>query len=193
MNILEKANQFYRNYAKADSWETAVFANVKRMENDTRGQFGEQLVSEALHLNENFVFDMDSTNSNVHPDGHYDLKVNGVRIEVKTSCRTTSTVWQHEPLYAEAVCDLVVFIDFDYDVFHISVIPSIDLPLGRTSPYFINKKGTLRKNKDDGYKLDFSMKTIRDLTSFGLTRTFDADASIQDIADYIGGKLNEFV
>lgn len=193
MNILEKADQFYRNYAKEDSWETAIFANIKRMENDTRGQFGEQLVSEALHLNENFVFDMDSTNSNVHSDGHYDLKVNGIRIEVKTSCRTSQTVWQHEPLYAEAVCDLVVFIDFDYNVFHISVIPSNDLPLGRTSPYFVNKKGTLRKNKDDGYKLDFSAKTIRDLTAFGLTRTFGAEATVQDVAKYIGGKLNEFI
>lgn len=192
MNILEKANQFYKNYAKADSWETAIFANVKRMENDTRGQFGEQIISEALHLNENFVFEMDSTNSNVHSDGHYDLKVNGVRIEVKTSCKSSNT-WQHEPLYAEAVCDLVVFIDFDYDVFHISVIPSRDLPLGRPSQYFINKKGTLRKNKDDGFKLDFSAKTIRDLTSFGLTRTFDSNATVQDIVDFIGGKLNELI
>ena len=84
---------------------------------------------------------MDYTNSNKHFDGHYDLKVNGRRIEVKTSCQTSKGVWQHEPLYAEEVCDLVIFIDFGYDFFHISVIPSKDLPLGRTSPYFINKKG----------------------------------------------------
>lgn len=193
MNILEKANSFYKEYTKADSWETAIFTNVKRMENDTRGRFGESIVSEALHLNKNFVFDMDYTNSNKHFDGHYDLKVNGRRIEVKTSCQTSKGVWQHEPLYAEEVCDLVIFIDFGYDFFHISVIPSKDLPLGRTSPYFINKKGTLRKNKDDGYKLDFSKKTISDLIGFKLTKTFEADATIQDIANFIGGKLNEFV
>ena len=192
MNILEKADQFYKDYAKADTWETAVFANVKRMENDTRGQFGEKLVSESLHLKEKFVFDMDCTNSNVHSDGHYDLKVNGIRIEVKTSCKS-GTSWQHEPLYAEAVCDLVIFIDFDYDTFHISIIPSRDLPLGRPSKYFIRKQGTLRKNKDDGYKLDFSAKSIRDLTNFGLTRTFNSNATIQDIADFIGGKIDEFI
>lgn len=193
MNILEKADEFYKEYAKADSWETAIFASIKRMENDTRGLFGERIISEALHLNENFVFDMDCTNSSKHSDGHYDLKVNGVRIEIKTSCQTSAEVWQHEPLYAEAACDLVIFVDFGYDFFHISVIPSKDLPLGRSSPYFINKKGILRKNKDDGYKLDFSKKTIRDLTGFGLTQAFGADATIQDIAIFIGGKLNEFV
>lgn len=193
MNILEKANEFYRDYAKVDPWEDAIFAKIKRMQNDTRGQFGEKIVSEALHLNENFVFDMDCTNSNKHADGHYDLKVNGVRIEVKTSCHTSGGTWQHEPLYAEDVCDLTIFIDFSYDFFHISVIPSKDLPLGRDSQYFINKKGHLRKNKDDGYKLDFSQKTIRDLTAFGLTQTFNADATTQDIANFIGGKLNEFV
>ena len=186
MSILEKANQFYKDYAKIDPWEDAVFAKVKSMQNDTRGQFGEQIVSEALHLNEAFVFDMDSTNSNKHADGHYDLKVNGIRIEVKTSCHTSSMTWQHEPLYTEDACDLVVFIDFSYDLFHISVIPSRDLPLGRDSDYFGNKHGHLRKNKDDGYKLDFSKKTIGDLTRFGLTQTFDANATIQDVATFIG-------
>lgn len=193
MNILEKANNFYKEHAEIDPWETAVFANVKRMESDIRGSFGEHLVSEALHSSENFVFDMDCTNSNIHSDGHYDLKVNGVRIEVKTSCHTANGSWQHEPLYAEPVCDLVVFIDFGYDYFYISVIPSKDLPLGRTSPYFINKKGCLRKNKNDGYKLDFSKKTISDLSKFGLVQVFGADATNQDICTFIGGKLNEFV
>lgn len=193
MNILEKADQFYKDHQQEDTWETATFVSIKRMENDARGEFGEKIISEALHLDESFFFDMDSTNSNVHPDGHYDLKINNVRIEVKTSCRTSNRVWQHEPLYVEEACDLVIFVDFDYDNFYISVIPSKDLPLGRMSPYFINKKGTLRKNKDDGYKLDFSMKTIRDLTSFGLTSTFDSNATIQDIASFVGGKIHEFI
>ena len=44
MNILEKANSFYKEYTKTDSWETAIFTNVKRMENDTRGRFGEYCI-----------------------------------------------------------------------------------------------------------------------------------------------------
>lgn len=193
MSILTEANEFYIAYANRDPWEDAAFGTVKRMENDVRGRFGEKIISDALHCSQAMTFDMDFTNANNHDDGHYDLKVNGVRIEIKTSCRTEKCVWQHEPLYRANVCDLVVFLDFDYDLLHLSVIPSTDLPLDRPSPYFIGKKGTLRNGKTDGYKLDFSNKTIKDLAKFGLIKTYDASVQSTDLTCFLEEKINEFI
>ena len=191
--IALQAKEFYETYSAKDPWEQSAFRWVKKMENDTRGQFGERMISEALHLHSNFTFDMDYNNQNLHEDGHYDLKINGKRIEVKTSCRTVGGSWQHEPLYADDKCDIVIFVDFDYDNLHLSVLKSEDLPLGRTSEFFKNKKGCLRKNKDDGYKLDFSNKTIRDLIAFGLAKTYDATVTVEQISEFLGDRINELI
>lgn len=183
--ILEEIYDYYTKYTTVDKWENAKFKYLKKMENDTRGEFGEKFISNILHLDNYFVFEMDTTNNSTHNDGHYDLKVNGKRIEIKTSCCTGSGVWQHEPLYSNDKCDLVIFVDFDYDEFHITVVESSDLPLGKESPLFPRKHATLRKNKDDGYKLDFSKTTIKKLKEFGVCRTYDEMSDYYDIKDFI--------
>lgn len=192
-SILEKGKEYYNNYSQKDPWENATFSIIKKMENDVRGSFGEKIISEALHQINELSFDMDYTNKSIHEDGHYDIKINGLRIEIKTSCRTVASVWQHEPLYADSSCDIVIFIDFDYDDFYISIVDCNDLPLGHTSCLFPNKKGTLRKNKNDGYKLDFSRKNINNLVDLGLSKKFTAKATIEDITSFVGEKVCELI
>ena len=186
--IIKKASDWFNNTHQATPWENAIFKDVYNMTNDARGQFGESIISDACHMiNANIQEDI--TNTNVKNDGaHYDIKVNDYRIEVKTSCISTSDAWQHEPLYFENVCDKVIFIDFSYDCFYIAVVDNVDLPLGgRDNPTMFGRKhGTLRKNKDDGFKLDFSKTTINTLIKSGHCKKFEASATIEDVAEWIG-------
>lgn len=191
--ILDDINDYYAKFTQKDEWEDAPFAKIKKMENDTRGEFGEKLISNILHLDKDFIFDMDTTNNSIHNDGHYDLKINGKRIEIKTSCCTAAKLWQHEPLYKDNQCDIVIFVDFNFDEFYITVLKSDDLPLGKDSDFFPNKHATLRKNRDDGWKLDFSQTTLKNLANFNVCATFTPNTPYEDIKNFIKEKLNELI
>lgn len=162
-------NDIYNASQKDNPWINSSYEKINALTNDARGKFGEQLISAVFHQIPCRI-DQDISDNSVHPDGHYDLKVDGVRIEVKTSANLKN--WQHEPLYAEDMCDVVIFVDFTPESYNVSFILSDDLPLGKNSPLMPNKHGTLRKNKDDGYKLDFSKKTFMDLKLTGVCETF---------------------
>ena len=56
MSFIDEANSFYKSYCNADPWDIAPFSSIKKMENDTRGQFGEKIISEAFHLDSKKYF-----------------------------------------------------------------------------------------------------------------------------------------
>ena len=189
--ILEKLHDYYLQTHVNSPWENAKFKDIYYMTNDARGQFGEKLISEIFHALR-YAIDKDVSNVNIHPDGHYDIKVNGKRLEVKTSCLSSSLMWQHEPLYKENVCDGVIFIDFDCNVFYITIVKNDELPLGKSvEKLFGRKHGTLRKNKDDGYKLDFSRTTINNLIKENRCKKFDSGVSMEDLKHFVEEHFND--
>ena len=158
------------------------------MENDCRGKIGEIIVSNSLHKFSDLFFNLDISDINKHEDGIYDLKINNKRIEVKTSCHTADFCWQHEPLYKENKCDIIIFIDFTYNSFYISYCLDEELPLGKDNELLFGKKhGTLRKNKDDGYKLDFSRATIKKLIENNRCKEFSDKTNYDEIANFLRG------
>lgn len=189
MDMAKTLSSFMKNQNKQENpWDTAIFGDLYRLPNDTRGKFGEQVISKLIHYL-NWDIQMDASDVNSHDDGHYDIKANNLRIEVKTACRGTNESWQHEPLYDNAindVCDYIVFLDFSYDCYYLTVCKSMDLPLGgRSNPVmFGNKHGTLRKNKDDGYKFDFSRTTINTAIKAGVCKQFNADTELHEVAEW---------
>ena len=186
--ILEMAHDWYEKTRKTSPWDTALFKDVYNMTNDARGAFGEHIFSKAIHSLK-WNIQVDTSNSNIHEDGHYDIKANNQRIEIKTSCLSTNG-WQHEPLYKNDECDWAVFIDFYYDFFYITIIKNNDLPLGKDSEFFKGKHATLRKNKSDGYKLDFSQKNINNLIKKNKCKKFNPDATIDEISIWIQEGFN---
>lgn len=165
-----------------DRWKTSPFREIKELTNDARGELGETIVSTIFH-SLGYEIDEDITNQNVKENGHYDLKVRDQRIEVKTTCADKQ--FQHEPLYTNNVCDLVVFLDFTYDKYWLTICKNGELPLGRDNKDFGNKHGTLRKNKDNGYKLDFSFTTIKSLIATGHTKQFTENSSIEELQSFV--------
>lgn len=168
--------------SKAD-WHSSPFYKLTLLNNDSRGEVGEQIISQIFHkLDYNIQEDCSTTV--LREDGHYDLKVDNQRIEIKTSINTS--FWQHEPLYYADVCDIVIFLDFRYNDFVITICKREDLPLKEENvSLFGKKKGTLRKNKDDGYKLDFSLKTFSVLEQTDNCKVFLENASIEEMAQFI--------
>lgn len=183
--MINLINTFCEEHKSADIWSNSPFKGVKELTNDHRGKLGEIIISQVFHYL-NYNIDDDISDNNIKPDGHYDLKVENQRVEVKTAC--AETTFQHEPLYRANVCDIVIFVDFTYDKYWISICKNNELPLGKDSEIFggaKGKHGTLRKNKDDGWKLDFSRAVINRFIKIDYARSFDENSSIQEIANFI--------
>lgn len=186
-NLIEN---FCLEHREKDEWTDSPFKGIKELTNDARGELGELIISKLFHYL-NYEINEDITNINRKEDGHYDLKVRGKRIEVKTTCAVKQ--FQHEPLYKENVCDIVVFLDFTYDRYWLTICKNDELPLGKDSVLFGRKHGTLRKNKDDGYKLDFSYSTIQTLIQHKNCKEFYDESSIKDLSFFVNEWWNKNV
>lgn len=177
-----------------DPWQDSPYRDFLNLTLDTRGKLGEQIISQALSNsgNANIIIEENTSDVNVKGDGvHYDMKINGLLIEIKTAYRGKNNNWQHENLYVSAA-DMSIFLDIDYQGLYITVIPEKLLPLGKDSPIFGRKHGTLRKNKDDGYKLDFSQTTLKTFFVYGenYCKYFDeSEASLENIGQFIAERI----
>lgn len=97
------------------------------------------------------------------------------RVEVKTSLNESN--WQHEPIYAAPCWDRLVLIDINYDHIYISFfthsqLTCILVPEASKHPQ-LGKGATLRKHVDDGYKFDFSPRTIQNGLTYKHTFSYD--------------------
>lgn len=177
-----------------DPWHDSPYQDFLNLTLDTRGKLGEQIISQAISNsgNSNVIIEEDVSDVNVKGDGvHYDMKINGLLIEIKTAYRGKGNSWQHENLYVSAA-DMSIFLDIDYQGLYVTVVPENLLPLGKDSPIFGRKHGTLRQNKDDGYKLDFSPTTIKTLCAYGedYCKYFDeSEASLENIGQFIAERI----
>ena len=200
--MLEIEAMIHKAYKKEcvtkNPWEDSPYKELVKLTLDARGKIGEEIVSAAIKRanNANIVIEEDVSDVNAKGDGiHYDIKVNGQLIEVKTAYRGTANSWQHENLYKTAA-DMTIFIDFDYHGIYISIFPEFVLPLGKDSEVFGRKHGTLRQNKTDGYKLDFSLTCFKNFAKYDDAYSIYLDASkanLEDIGIFITERILTYV
>lgn len=180
-----------------DPWETSPFKDLLKLTIDTRGKIGEQIISQSLHADSNNIFNEDISDINKHEnDKHYDLKVNDLSIEVKTAYRDSNDSWQHENIYQTNGSDIIVFVDFDYTQFYITIVSTNDIPfkdIRDNTIMFGRKHTTLRKGKEDGHKFDFSQHTIDTLITAGACQTFSSDATPSEIAKFYERRMKNYV
>lgn len=192
-------NAYIVEQQQNDPWHNSPYRDLLKLTPDARGKMGEAIVSEALHQanNSKILIEEDYSDVNVKGDNvHYDMKINGLNVEIKTAYRGKSGSWQHENLYRNAA-DMTIFVDFDIDGIYFAVILENQLPLDDyNKELFGRKKATLRQNKDDGYKLDFSATTYKTLMSHNdnYAKFFVAEkAGLFDIGSFIAERILNYV
>ena len=187
-------NAYIKEQNENNPWVNSPYKELLNLTIDQRGKIGEEIVSNAIKQanNPNINIEEDITDVNEKGAGiHYDIKVNNQLIEIKTAYRDKSNKWQHENLYKTAAT-MTIFIDFDYDGIHISIIPESLLPLGKDSEIFGRKHGTLRQNKDDGFKLDFSRTQFTNFAKYNndYYTYFDANTlTLKDVGNFITERI----
>ena len=162
---------------RTDYWKDSPFELLHALENDERGKWGEAFLHKLL-TKAGVPNTWDGDCNTDAEDGTYDIKLTASplsRVEVKTSLNESN--WQHEPIYAAPRWDRLVLIDINYDHIFISVfthsqLACILVPGSAKHPH-LGKGATLRKDKEDGYKFDFSPATINNGLTHGYTFSYD--------------------
>ena len=195
MNIPELIHEEKIKQNTNNPWETSPYKEFPELTIDARGKIGERICSISCKTKSNIIIEEDISDVNAKGNNtHYDIKINGKYIEVKTSYRDKNDNWQHENIYKNSEhCDAVLFIDFDYHGIHFSLFKTKDLPLSTDSPFFPSKHATLRKNKDDGYKLDFSRRTISNFKNNHYIFLSENNVTFDEIGNFIEKELFNYV
>ena len=172
-------------------WKDSPYKELLDLTIDGRGWVGEQICSLSCKTSDKISIEEDVSDVNEKgANTHYDIKINGEYIEIKTAYRDKSNSWQHENIYKNSsFCDRVLFIDFDYDGIRVSMFKTVELPLGISAPLFPNKHATLRQNKDDGYKLDFSRRTFDNFKGNHYKFFTAKEATYENIGKFIASEM----
>jgi hypothetical protein len=184
--LVNEAKRAYQEQESENPWLTSKFGVMNKLKLDFSGKAGERY----LHsICVNLEIPCEFTEDKIDANGHYDMHILDLRVEVKTARRSNKKVnYQHEGLKNEG-CDAFAFIDvspIDSCIYLTLLSGNTDLskkiiPLG--------KKAHLRLATDGVYKLDFSARTLRLGLEGGLTFKIDGHTTEDELRSFIVGSL----
>lgn len=174
-------------------WAGSKFEFISDLKIDYSGKVGEITIYEFLKENTDWeiIFNGDS---NTNPeDGTYDIKINGLRGEIKTARLGKSSTknkfggnFQHENLKNSDECDYIILLDFEPNQYHITILDSkIDLKkpieqFNNITPH--NRPGT------NNFKLDLKRSTsIEESKKRGFSLVdIKEDTDCKEIIEFFG-------
>lgn len=182
--LIQTQDEVRAQVGSVNPWEYSIFKELVSFSADKRGELGERWVSDWIGASDIEVIDDVTTKTNFGEA--FDMIIEGdVKVEIKTAYRGLSNSWQHENLYKLGCCAYVVFVDVDYTSIYLSIVEMEHIPFDARNAMF-GKKATLRQGRSDGYKLDFSPTTIKNLTKAGKTLTIDPNTTTnEEISSFI--------
>ena len=184
--LVEEASKAYREQNNGNPWLTSKFGVMNELKLDFSGKAGERF----LHsICVNLGIPCEFTEDIIDTEGHYDMHILDLRVEVKTARRSNKKVnYQHEGLKNEG-CDGFAFIDIDPidDAIYLTLLSgNIDLSKKIIT---LGKSAHLRLATEGVYKLDFSGKTLRLGLEDGLTFRIDNSTTKDELRSFIVDSL----
>lgn len=156
MDILELANAVFdeieNEVNKTTKWKSdSKYIRIRYLQIDKRGSFGERLLRD--------IFSKERNISLAYQDGDqgdWDIKINDIKIEVKTSSLDVNNKFQNEHIKNTSNCDYICFIGIapNQIFMRLEKISEIDF----SSLHNREKRGT-----GAGYKWDFKPDQMKEI------------------------------
>lgn len=107
MDILEMANAVFNELEeeinKTTQWKsTSKYIRIRYLQIDKRGSFGERLLRDIFSKERNIALEYQDGDQ-----GEWDIKINGIKIEVKTSSLDVNNKFQNENIKNTNECDFI--------------------------------------------------------------------------------------
>ena len=170
-----------------DIWSNSKFSFLKPLSTDEKGRWGENYFKRLVENYTSHTIIWDEDKNTNQPDGSYDMKINDLRVEVKTAMKSTKNEsWQHDQIKKDEF-DKIVFFDLNpNDTINIIILHNSDIPYTKDhiNFNFMNRKATACKGS---WKYDINKKALRTYTELGQTFCYDLNNTINN------KNINEFL
>ena len=148
MDIFELAKNIFieieNEVNETSKWKSnSKYIKIRYLQIDKRGSFGERLLRD--------IFSKERNISIIYKDGDqgdWDIQINGVRIEVKTSSLDVNNKFQNEHIKNTTNCDFICFIGIAPDDIYMRLEKISEIDFDKLHNRAIRGTGA-------GYKLDF--------------------------------------
>ena len=156
MDILKLANAVFDEIeAEVNStskWKsTSKYARIRHLQIDKRGSFGERLLRD--------IFSKERNISLAYQDGDqgdWDIKINDIKIEVKTSSLDVNNKFQNEHIKDTPKCDYICFIGVAPDNLFMRLEKIAEIDFSR-----LHNRG--ERGTGAGYKWDFKPEQMQEI------------------------------
>lgn len=153
MDILEIANAVFseieREVNTTSKWKsTSKYARIRHLQIDKRGSFGERLLRD--------IFSKERNISLAYQDGDqgdWDIKINDIRVEVKTSSLDVNDKFQNEHIKNTPNCDFICFIGVAPDNLYVRLEKISEIDFSK-----LHNRG--ERGTGAGYKWDFKKEQM---------------------------------
>jgi len=188
--LKEKFNDQYNK----DAFNDCEYKIVNTLKPEYAGQLGEDFIN---NICKECKIPKNHAKKKNTEDGTYDMKIKGKRVEIKTARLGTKGRWQHETLRNEG-CDFYLFLDIHPENIYLSLLKKFDLSkeidfirVYKDTKRERGKKATLRKGATDVFKLDLSIKEMKQLVEQKKTFVINKKTSFEEINKFIVEKLKQ--
>ena len=153
---------------KNNVWVKGAFMQIRALTPDTRGELGEEFVERLLV---SLGYTVERSNVTDRTKKHWDLRVNGVALEIKTATVGKSgRSFQHENIEKDRDYDGIVLLDIAPDAIYLTAASKKDLPFNSPNDLWTKSpKQMHRRAHGIQYKWDLSIKDVADREIKSLT------------------------
>lgn len=126
---------------------------IRHLQIDKRGSFGERLLHDIFSKERNI-----SLRYKDGDQGEWDIEINGIKVEVKTSSLDVSQKFQNEHIKNSAECDYICFIGLAPDNLYMRLEKFSEIDFSRLH-------NRAQRGTGAGYKWDFKIKDMIEIST----------------------------
>lgn len=132
---------------------TSKYVRIRHLQIDKRGSFGERLLRDIFSKERNI-----SLRYKDGDQGEWDIEINGIKVEVKTSSLDVNEKFQNEHIKDTDECDFICFIGLAPNNLYMRLEKISDIDFSR-----LHNRG--ERGTGAGYKWDFKIKDMIEITT----------------------------
>ena len=156
MDILELANAVFdeieHEVNATSKWKsTSKYTRIRHLEIDKRGSFGERLLRDIFSKERNIALAYQDGDQ-----GEWDIKINDIKVEVKTSSLDVNDKFQNEHIKNTPNCDFICFIGVAPDNLYMRLEKISEIDFSK-----LHNRG--ERGTGAGYKWDFKKEQMQEV------------------------------
>lgn len=158
-DVADTIDEFLMKQTENTLWKSGVYKDLNLLKPDYTGQFGEKVFYKLVKKK---IDNIEFHDERMTKDGTYDMKINNMKVEIKTARIGNKHTFQYENLHSYG-CDIYVLLSFLPNKYYISIFPKKE-SIQKTFE-ITGRKVHLRKDATDKHKITLSYSNLQKMNN----------------------------